>query len=537
MNVKKSKDNIVFYTSISLVSAFIVFAFFFNELLGSVAASTLGIAVDYFGWFYLLTAFFVILMLVGLCISPLGSIRLGKDTDRPAYSNITWFAMLFTAGMAIGLVFYGLAEPLYHYISPPYGEGSTVESAKTAMKYSFLHWSLHPWAMYAIFGLALAYFQYRKGKPALISSTVSNLYKGKNPKAFNYSVEIFCIFATVFGVAASYGVGTMQIGAGIEHVFNIPNNITTQLIIVATISVIYILAATSGIEKGIKYISNLNIYLAIFLLLFVFFLGPTLQIIQVFTSSLGLYISDFVVMSLGIEPFQDNTWLGQYTVFYLAWWISWAPAVGIFVARISRGRTIRGFITGVLVAPSLFGIIWFSVFGGTGLHFLHDLGLTSLSDQALSDISLTMFAFLEYFPFTTFMSVITIILISLFFITNAEAVTFVLAMLSQNGDLNPDKKVKVIWGVYMAAVTALLLMTGDISTIQTLAIVTSFPLTILMIFMCYSLLKELLNEKSQFETNQSDLSVREENERLQGFPEVNHVHIKDVLPIAGSKSE
>jgi len=494
MPKEAKKDNVIFYTSISLVTIFIIFAFFFNDALGSFASSTLGIAVDYFGWFYLLAAFLVIVLLIGLCISPYGGIRLGKDTDRPELKTLSWFAMLFTAGMAIGLVFYGLAEPIYHYVNPPYGEGSSVESAKTAMKYSFLHWSLHPWAMYAIFGLALAYFQYRKGKPALISSTVSGLYKGKNEKAFKYTVEIFCVFATVFGVAASYGIGTLQIGAGIEHVFNIPNNLTTQFIIIGVISLIYILAASSGIEKGIKFVSNINILLAIFLLSFVFLFGPTLQIIKVFISSMGLYITDFVSMSLGIEPFQDNTWLGQYTVFYLAWWVSWAPAVGIFVARISRGRTIRGFITGVLVAPSLLGMIWFSVFGGTGLHFLHDLGYTALSDQAFSDISLSMFAFLEYLPFTTIMSIITIILISLFFITNAEAVTFVLAMLSQNGDLNPDKKVKLTWGVYMAAVTALLLLTGDISTIQTLAIITSFPLTILMMFMCYSLIKELAKE-------------------------------------------
>jgi len=361
--------------------------------------------------------------------------------------------------------------------------------------------------MYAIFGLALAYFQYRKGLPAMISSTMSGLFKGRGNKSFGYSVEIFCIFATVFGVAASYGAGTRQIGAGLEYVFKVPNNVTTQLIIIAAIAVIYILAATSGIEKGIKFISNLNIYLAIFLLLFVFLLGPTLQIIQVFTNTLGLYISDFVTMSLGVEPFQDNTWLGQYTVFYLAWWVSWAPAVGIFIARISRGRTIREFITGVLLAPSLFGWIWFSVFGGTGLHLVHDLGLTNLSEQALSDISLSMFVFFESFPLATFISIITIILISLFFITNAEAVTFVLAMLSQNGSLTPDNKVKLIWGVFMAVVTALLLLTGDISTIQTLAITASFPLTILMMFMSYSLLKELLKESKVKKTDQNKKEV------------------------------
>lgn len=513
----QKKDNVIFYTSISFITVFIVFAFFFNDALGTFASSTLGLAVDYFGWFYLISAFLVIVLLIGLCISPYGNIRLGKDTDRPSYNGITWFAMLFTAGMAIGLVFYGLAEPIYHYVNPPYGEGNTADSAKTAMKYSFLHWSLHPWAMYAIFGLALAYFQYRKGKPALISSTVSGLYKGKNERAFKYTVEIFCVVATVFGVAASYGVGTLQIGAGMEHVFNIPNTMTTQFIIIGVISLIYILAATSGIEKGIKLVSNINIVLALFLLTFVFFLGPTLQIIQVFISSLGLYISDFVSMSLGIEPFQDNKWLGQYTVFYLAWWVSWAPAVGIFVARISRGRTIRGFIAGVLVAPSLLGMIWFSVFGGTGLHFLHDLGYQALADQAFADNALSMFAFLEYFPFTTFMSIITIILIALFFITNAEAVTFVLAMLSQNGDLYPDKKVKITWGVYMAVVTALLLLTGDISTIQTLAIITSFPLTILMLFMCYSLIKELSKENipAPFSTRKPALAELEETSHLE----------------------
>lgn len=495
MENQVKKDNVVLITSISLVSVFIIFAFFFNDTLGRVASASLGIAVDYFGWFYLIAAFLVILFLVGLCISPVGGIRLGKDSDRPEYGNIAWFSMLFTAGMAIGLVFYGLAEPLYHYNDPPYGEGGTVEATKTAMKYSFLHWGLHPWAMYCIFGLALAYFQYRKNQPAMISSTVSGLFKGETPRSFRYSVEIFCIFATVFGVAASYGVGTQQIGAGLEYVFQIPNSMTTQIIIIAVMAVIYIFAATSGIQKGIKMISNLNIFLAILLLLFVFLLGPTLQIIQVFTNSLGYHITDFVSMSLGVEPFQDNTWLGQYTVFYLAWWVSWAPAVGIFIARISRGRTIREFVTGVLIAPSLFGLIWFSVFGGTGLHLVRDLGLTNLSDQVMSNIATSMFVFLESFPLTTIMSVLTIILISLFFITNAEAVTYVLAMLSQNGSLNPDNKVKLLWGVYLAAVTSLLLLTGDMATIQTLAITASFPLTIFMLIMCYSLIKELSKEK------------------------------------------
>ncbi|PIC58311.1 glycine/betaine ABC transporter permease [Sporosarcina sp. P12(2017)] len=489
------KDNVIFKVSISIITVFIVFAFFFNKALGNFASSALGLAVDYFGWFYLTSAFLVIVLLAWLCISPYGKIRLGKDTDRPTYKNMTWFAMLFTAGMAIGLVFFGLAEPIYHYVNPPYGEGNTAESATVAMKYSFLHWSLHPWAMYAIFGLALAYFQYRKNRPALISSTVIDLYKGKNEKVFKYTVEIFCIVATVFGVAASYGVGTLQMGAGLEHVFNIPNTMTTQFIIIGVISLIYITAAVSGIEKGIKFVSSLNIALAAFLLLFVFFFGPTLQIIQVFVSSLGAYMSDFVSMSLGIQPFKDNKWLGEYTVFYLAWWVSWAPAVGIFVARISRGRTIRGFIAGVLLAPSLLGMLWFSVFGGTGLHFLHDLGYQALADQVFANNALSMFAFLEYLPLTTFMSIITILLISLFFITNAEAVTFVLAMISQNGELHPSRKVKATWGIYMAVVTGLLLLTGDLSTIQTLAIITSFPLTILMLFMCYALIKELSKEE------------------------------------------
>ena len=447
-----------------------------------------------FGWFYLLSATAFLIFSIYLIFSKYGKIKLGKDDDEPDYNLITWFAMLFSAGMGIGLVFWGVAEPLFHYYDPPSGNGETVESARASIRYAFFHWGLHPWGIYTVIGLALAYFKFRKGAPGLISAIFRPLLGDRVNGPIGITIDVIAVFATVFGVATSLGFGAAQISGGLSYVVGgIENTKMTQLIIIAIVTVLFTLSASTGLNKGIKYLSNINIVLAIGLMFFLLFAGPTNFIMDVFTQTLGSYIQNLPSMSFTLGPYSETRqgWIQSWTVFYWAWWIAWAPFVGMFIARVSKGRTIREFVLGVLLVPTIFGGLWFSVFGGSAIfkERMEGTGLYSLMTDKGTEVAL--FSLLEQFPLGSVMSVLAILLISTFFITSADSATFVLGMQTTNGSLNPPNYVKFIWGGVVAASAAILLYSGGLQALQTASIIAAFPFTFIMICIIFALMKAL----------------------------------------------
>ena len=490
------KDNSVFYISLAATFIIVLWGIISPEGFGAAANGTFNFLVDNFSWLYLVSMFLFVGFAAFLAFSKYGSIKLGPDDSKPEYSNASWFAMLFGAGMGIGLVFWGVAEPLNHFVAPVGVAPGTPEAANFAMKTAFMHWGFHPWANYAIIGLALAYFQFRKNAPGLISSIFLPLLgeKGVNGPV-GKTIDILAVFATVAGVATSLGLGTLQINGGMNFLFGLPTTKVVQVSIIAIVTVIYIWTAVSGIDKGIKLLSDINLIAAIVILVGSFLVGPTIKMINSLTNGFGMYASGFVRDSFHIEPFGDNSWIGGWTVFYWAWWIAWAPFVGTFIARISKGRTIREFVIGVIVAPSVASFIWFAIFGTLGI----DLG-AEVATEAAKVTETALFVVLQKYPFGAIISFIAVFLLCTFFITSANSATFVLGMFTSNGDLNPSNSKKILWGIVQALLALALLLAGGLKTLQIGSIAAAFPFAIVMIFACVSLLKALnMNEKVHIE--------------------------------------
>jgi glycine betaine transporter len=485
----------VFYISIAVIILFVLWGGIASEQLAQSSQGVLNFTIEKFGWFYLISTFGFLLFCIYLAFSKYGNIRLGADEDRPEYSNITWFGMLFSAGMGIGLVFWGVAEPISHYINPPLGiEPSTPEAARAALRYSFFHWGLHPWAVYTIIGLTIAYFNFRKGYKGLISATFYPLLGEKVNGPIGKAIDILAIIATAFGVATSLGLGALQINGGLSYVFGISKTTLSQVVIIGIVTVLYMISASTGLDKGIKILSNTNIIIAIALLVFVLFAGPTSFIFDTLTLTLGGYLQNLVQMSLRLTPFTQGTWVGSWTLFYWAWWIAWAPFVGMFIARVSKGRTIKEFVLGVLIIPSIFSFAWFSVFGGTALNLQIFKG-AGIAEAVQNDVTSALFITLEKLPLGTIISLIATLLIITFFITSADSATFVLGIFSTDGDLNPSNKVKFVWGILQSSIAIVLLLSGGLQGLQTTSIITALPFAVIMVFMCFSIYKGLSEEK------------------------------------------
>ena len=439
-----------------------------------------------FGWLYLWVVHGLVVVCGILAVSRYGDLRLGGEDDEPEFSIGAWFAMLFAAGMGIGLVFWGVAEPISHYGTPPPGiAANTPEAAAAAMRYSFFHWGLHPWAVYSVVALAIAFFTFRRGKAALISSATESLpwrwMQGLSP-LFN----VLAVIATAFGVAASLGIGALQINSGLHAVFGLPVGVASQLGIIAVTTVLFLGSAVTGVTRGIKWLSTINLGLAALLMTVIFIVGPTVAIIDTFTNTLGAYASEFVRMSLRTTPFRDSGWVGDWTVFYWAWWIAWSPFVGLFIARVSRGRTIREFIVGTVFAPTLAGFAWFAVFGGTALQ-LEIFQSVPLAEAVKADVSTALFAMFDALPMGALMSVVATVLVLVFFVTSGDSATLVLGMMSTGGTPDPGTRVKLVWGLLVAGIAASLLLTGGIRAVQTATIVFALPFTLVIVAMTVAL--------------------------------------------------
>ncbi len=499
----------VFYISVCIVAALVIWGAVDPDKLSTTATDLLTFTTNTFGWFFLIVTFGFLIFSLYLAFSRFGNIKLGQQGDEPEYSNVSWFAMLFSAGMGIGLVFWGVAEPIDHYINPPVGVApNTADSARAALRYSFFHWGLQPWAIYAIIGLALAYFKFRKNARGLISATFYPLLGERVNGPIGKTIDVLSILATVFGVATSLGLGTLQINGGLHQVFGVPVSIVIQISIIVVVTVLFLISATTGLDKGIKILSNANLLIALALLILTFVFGPTFFILDTFTTTLGDYLENLVHMSLHLTPFTQSKWIANWTLFYWAWWIAWAPFVGMFIARVSKGRTIKEFIVGVLIVPSIFSFIWFTVFGGTALHF-QMFNHANIVQIVQKDVTSALFVTLSHLPLGGLISVIAIVLIITFFVTSADSATFVLGMMSSKGNLNPSNVVKLIWGVLQSLIALVLLLSGGLKGLQTASIIAALPFSIIMVFMCISMYRafqtEYLQEKERLRERERKL--------------------------------
>ncbi|WP_228275732.1 BCCT family transporter [Gracilibacillus oryzae] len=489
------KKNIILISSLSATLLFILFGVFFNDFLTNSFAIIVDAIVSYFGWFYILGGFLFLVVCIYLGFSKYGKLRLGKDSDRPEYSTRTWIAMLFTAGIGVGLVFWGIAEPVSHYETPPAGEGLTAGAADTAITSSIFHWGLGVWAIYGIVALCIAYFQYRKNLPALPSSVFYPILKNKIYGPIGKTIDSYAVFMVALNTSVVLGMSAIQLTSGINYLWDVPNNFATQVIIIAIMTVLFMISTSSGVNRGMKYLSNTNMLLGCLLIVGVFLLGPSVKIINIMINSTADYIGTLLPASLRLETFAENPWIENWTIFYWAWMCAWTPFVGSFIARISKGRTIREFILGVLVAPTGIAIVWFSVMGGSAIHLIREAGLTSLIDIVNTNNSAALFAFLDYFPFSSILNIIAVIVITLFFITSADSVTYTLSMYSKNGDANPPNRLKMLWGVLFAGGSIVLIMSGGIEPMKNVVIAITFPFYILIGFMCYSIVKDVRKKK------------------------------------------
>ncbi|MCL7746305.1 glycine betaine uptake BCCT transporter [Halalkalibacter alkaliphilus] len=514
----------VFTISVAIAVAFIIWGIVAPNNLEAVTTSIQGFITNELGWFYLLAATGFLIFCLYLIFSPYGRIKLGKPDDKPEYNYLTWFSFLFTAGMGIGLVFWGVAEPLYHFFEPPTAEPGSTQAAGEAMRYAFFHWGLHPWAIYSIVALALAYFRFRKESPAVMSAVLEPLLGERANGGLGTSINVLVVFATIFGVATSLGFGAAQISAGLSYL--IPglqtiNEVMLQLIVILIVTILFMISAQTGLNKGIRILSKTNVYLAISLMLFVLLFGPTSYIMGVFTQGIGSYLQNLAGMSFRLDVYNpETTWVEGWTIFYWAWWISWAPFVGTFIARVSKGRTIREFVVGVLAVPSIFGALWFAVFGGTGIQ-LQRLGTADImGTMSEGGMEVALFAVLEQFPLGLLLSIIAVFLISSFFVTSADSATVVLGMQTTNGNLNPPNGVKFVWGLIISATAAVLLSTEKgLGALQTAAIIAALPFTIIMIMMIFSIMKSLKAEKPILATEKERIrleryELKQERERL-----------------------
>lgn len=472
--------------------------------LGRFFDSALAITTKNFGWLYLWLVLAMVVFALFLACSRYGNLKLGGEDDDPEFSLHSWFAMLFSAGMGIGLVFWGVAEPVSHYlIAPPGIIPSTPEAANAAMRYSFFHWGLHPWAIYGVVALAIAFFQYRRGSAALISESTRTL-PWRPIQRMSSLFNVLAVIATAFGVAASLGMGALQINSGLHTVFGVPIGTTAQVCIIVVTTALFITSAVSGVDKGIRLLSNFNMILAALLALTVFLLGPTITIIDTLTNTLGSYLSEFIRMSLRMTPFRETQWVGGWTLFYWAWWISWSPFVGLFIARVSRGRTIREFILGTVLAPTLAAFLWFSVFGGAALHMEIWQGVP-ISEAVTSDVSTALFAMFNAMPLGLLMSIVATVLVLVFFVTSGDSATLVLGIMSSGGDPDPSARVKTIWGLLVAGIAVSLLLAGGLQAVQTATIVFALPFTVVIVLMVIALWSAIRHDWNEEQRREREL--------------------------------
>ncbi|BBY96139.1 choline transporter [Mycobacterium gallinarum] len=491
-------DWVVFGVTAVIAVGFLVWGFVSTPSLADASGSALTWVMDNTGWLFVLTGSGFVVFVLWLALGRYGTIPLGRDDEEPEFNGVSWIAMMFSAGMGIGLMFFGVAEPLTHFTTPPPGTGDAgnPEAVQNALATTLFHWTLHPWAIYAVVGLAIAYGVYRKGRLQLISAAFEPLLGARANGPWGKVIDMLAIFATLFGSAASLGLGALQIRSGLQIVGGIGESGNTILIVIITVlTIAFVLSAVSGIARGIQWLSNINMVLAVSLALFVFVVGPTVFILNLMPTAMASYLGDIAMMSArtGAEGAEVNTWLQAWTIFYWAWWVSWTPFVGMFIARISRGRTIRQFVAGVLLVPSLVSLVWFAVFGGAAIK-LQQEGVDLAGEGS---IEAQLFGLLDQYPIATVASVLVMVLVAIFFVSGADAASIVMGSLSERGTIKPGRGTVIFWGVAMGAVAAVMLLVGGedaLKGLQTITIIAALPFLLVMVGLAVALVKDLRND-------------------------------------------
>lgn len=448
-------------------------------------------AIDTFGWFYIasVAAFVVIVLVLGF--GPAGRLKLGSDDAEPDYPYLSWVAMLFAAGMGIGLMYFAVAEPIQHYVSPPDVPGGTILAAREAMAITFHHYGIHAWAIYALVGLSLAYFTYRRDMPLTLRSGLTPLLGKRVGGPIGDAIDVFAVCGTVFGVATSLGFGVSQMTAGLAYIYGTPDTTAMKLSVIALVMGAATLSVLSGADRGIRRLSELNLTVAVLLMLFVLAVGPTLFLLRALIQNFGLYLDHFVQRTFTLYAYEPRAWMADWTLFYWAWWIAWSPFVGMFIARISRGRTIREFVSGVLFVPTAFTFLWMTVFGNTAIAL--DLGPAAgaIGDAVQADLSTALFKFLEYLPAAGFTSALAILLVAVFFITSADSGALVVDTLASGGAEETPRWQRMYWCLLLGATAALLLQLGGLGALQAATLLAALPFSFIMLMVAFGLLRQI----------------------------------------------
>lgn len=494
--IKWYKDNSVFFWTLLIAVAVIVFGAAFSDALADWSGSLMGWVSINFGWLFVTSVIVFIVFLAWMALGKYGNVKLGKDSDKPEFSTFSWYSMLFCGATGIGLVFWSIAEPLSHYSVPPVGvEPGTIEAIDFSVRTCYLHWGITQWACFAIVGLGVAYFQFRKGKNAQLSNLLTPLVGEKMTQGwFGKFIDGFSVVVSFAGIATSLGLGVSQICGGLNHLFGIPQTQNIMLTIIILVTLVFIISAISGVYKGIKVLSNFNTFLALALLFVAICVGPHINILNNLVRSVGLHIQNMVGDLFLISTFEDNTWVMNWRVFYYAWFVAWCPFVGMFVARISKGRTIREFITGVVIVPTIFTIIWLAVFSAIALTTVQGWNLETVQ-QLVASPETAVFIVFEHYPMSKIISMMVVALLAIFFITSADSATYSLGVMTSNGSITPPTYKKVVWGIVVSAIAYILLCAGSLKPLQTISIAASLPFLIVMIAIMPALVKDLKKNK------------------------------------------
>lgn len=472
----------VFFPAVIITLLLLIGTISNPQLAGEAFASILAFLTETFGWFYMLVVAFFLVFIVAVGLSSWGKTKLGPDHAEPQYSFPVWFAMLFSAGYGIALLFFGVAEPVLHYAAPPDGAAQTVDAAKQAMQIAFFHWGFHIWAIYGLTGLVLAYFAFRHGLPLSMRSPLYPLIGDKIYGPIGHTVDVIAILGTLFGIATTLGLSVAQINAGMNYLWqDIPVSITVQIITITVITLLAIMSVVAGLDKGVKRLSIVNMVLAIALMLFVFIVGPTIIILETFLQNTGSYLNNIVERTFNLQAYSRSDWIGNWTLFIFGWTIAWAPFVGLFIAKISRGRTIRQFVFGVLFVPTIFTFMWFSIFGDTALHLIMNEGYTTLITEVQNDTAIALFKLFEQLPWTSFISFVTVILIMTFFVTSSDSGSLVIDSLASGGASKTPVWQRVFWATLEGVVASALLLAGGLSALQTMSITSALPFAIILV--------------------------------------------------------
>jgi choline/glycine/proline betaine transport protein len=478
----------VFFISGGLIVLFVILTLFFEHNIDDLFTRVQTSVSHYAGWFFVASMNIILIFIISLLLGRFSNIRLGGEGARPEFSTLGWYAMLFSAGMGIGLLFYGVAEPMFHFVTSPLAEPGTAEAARVAMDITFLHYGLHPWALYALVGLSLAFFSFNRNLPLSIRAVFYPIFGERIYGGIGNVIDIMATVATMFGVATSLGLGVQQVNAGLNHLLGIPQSTSVQVILIAAITAVATWSVVRGLEGGIKVLSQLNVVIAGSLLLFVLLLGPTLFVLNALVENVGYYIQNFPQLSTWNETYENTEWQNGWTVFYWGWWISWSPFVGMFIARISYGRTVREFIKGVLFVPTLVTFIWMTTFGNTAL-YIEMFGAGGIANAVQENLPVSLFVLLENFPFDMITAALAVAVVITFFVTSSDSGSLVIDIITAGGNPEPPKLQRIFWAVMEGVVAAALLIGGGLVALQTAAITTGLPFAIILLGMCYALHK------------------------------------------------